>query len=163
MARNESDREDLMREAIALVRRAELEIPEADEPVFIGFRRTGAFSIYWGADPVYQFDPEFRLRRAFVDGFLFRTTGETMAKLNRVRSASATELHRTDLSWEALRDFLSEVRECCERLLHVLESRQANVLAAIPDEELVIPEAIGFIKNVLDQAVPLAPPIAGRK
>ena len=42
MARRESDREDLLREATALVERAELTIEGFDEPIVVGFRRDGS-------------------------------------------------------------------------------------------------------------------------
>ena len=67
MARNEADREDLMREAVALTERVELFVPGFEELITIGFRSNGAMSIFVGQDPVYQFDPSGRLRRAFAD------------------------------------------------------------------------------------------------
>lgn len=163
MAREESDREDLMREATALVRRAELQWPGVEEPIFIGFRRTGAFAIYWGADPVYQFDAEHRLRRVYSDGFLYRTTGETLAKLDRVRTDSATELRRTDLPPGELTEIFDDVRSRCEQLLQALQSERASLIAAIPDEASVIPAAMEFIARVLADKIRLAPAIPGRK
>ena len=162
MTRQESDREDLMREATALTRRAELQLPAEPEPIVVGFRRTSAFSIYWGADPVYQFDPEFRLRRAYVDGFLYRTAGETLAKLDRVRTATATELHRTDLGKTELQEFLANVRSYCEKFVAAVQSGEAKVNAAIPSTEEVLPAASDFIQQVLSRDVPLAPVIPGR-
>ena len=72
MARRESDREDLLREATALVERAELTIEGFDEPIVVGFRRDGSASFFFGADPVYQFNTAFELRRAFVVGLLYK-------------------------------------------------------------------------------------------
>ena len=70
MARDESDREDLLREATALVERIELAPADAadDEHIVAGFRRDGALSIYFGADPVYHFNSAGELRRAYCDG-----------------------------------------------------------------------------------------------
>jgi hypothetical protein len=48
MARQESAREDLMREAVALVRRIELHVNGEPAPVVIGCRRDGAVSILRG-------------------------------------------------------------------------------------------------------------------
>jgi hypothetical protein len=113
MARDESDREDLMREAVALKRRMEIETnatatPPGDgdvatgasktEPIVLGFRdATGWFSIYFGQDPVYTWDDEGRLRRAYEQGCLFRTQGTTLARLERRRGSSFVELVRHDL------------------------------------------------------------------
>jgi hypothetical protein len=110
MARQESDREDLMREATALVRRVELDVPGEPEPVVCGFHADGRLSVYFGSDPVYHFDPEGRLRRAFVDGHLFRTQGTTLACLTRVRTHAVTELRRRDLNPEELAAFFREMR-----------------------------------------------------
>src|SRR5688572_18570527 len=65
MARQEQDREDILREATALVERVELLIPEFPEPIVAGFRRDGSASFFFGADPVLQFNAQGKLRRAF--------------------------------------------------------------------------------------------------
>ena len=64
MARNESDREDLIREATALRNRIEWKIPDEPELVFAGIRSDGSLAIYFGPDPVYQFSIDGGLRRA---------------------------------------------------------------------------------------------------
>ena len=68
MTRQESDREDLIREAVAMPERGEFRVPGLDELVTVGFRTTAAMSVFIGQDPVYQFDPAGRLRRAFANG-----------------------------------------------------------------------------------------------
>ena len=85
MAREESDREDMLREAVALTRRAEVQFRENEEPVFLGFKRDGGLSIYLTVDRVYQFNASGELRRAYRDGFLYRTQGDTLAELQRDR------------------------------------------------------------------------------
>ena len=85
MARHETDRENLMLEATALIRRAEWSIPSHSDPIVAGFKRSGGWSLYFGSDPVYQFDADGRLRRAFVDGQIWRTQGTTLAGLRRER------------------------------------------------------------------------------
>ena len=51
MAKEERDREDIFREATALVERVELSgIVGQAEPVVIGFRRNGCGSIYFGVE-----------------------------------------------------------------------------------------------------------------
>ncbi|MDA1017654.1 MAG: hypothetical protein O3A00_24745 [Planctomycetota bacterium] len=105
MAKSESDREDLMREATALVERIEFRISDEAQPIVAGFRRDGRFSIYFDADLVYHFDEQHRLRRAFVDGDLYRTQGTTLARLRRERTQSQTVLRSHDLSADELADF----------------------------------------------------------
>src|SRR5688572_26999220 len=68
MSRRESDREDLLREATALVERVELLVPGEGEPVVAGFRRDGSLSVFFGPEAVYQFNSAGELRRAFAGG-----------------------------------------------------------------------------------------------
>ena len=116
MARHESDREDLMREATALVRRAELICPGETEPVIAGFRRDGRLALYFGPDPVFQFDPQHRLRRAYVAGFLYRTQGETLARLNRHRTQDQTLLVRHDLAPAELDTFRTAAKTSSRKI-----------------------------------------------
>ncbi|HEX3599001.1 MAG TPA: hypothetical protein VHU84_02590, partial [Lacipirellulaceae bacterium] len=77
MSREESQREDLIREATALVERIEISFdasvsndPDSPQQVIIGFRANGALSIFFGEDPVYQFNSAGDLRRAYWNGQL---------------------------------------------------------------------------------------------
>lgn len=117
MARQQSDREDLLAEAVALVRRAEWQV--GDVLVLIGTRPTGCLSVYLGQDRSYQFDEAGRLRRAYADPDLFRTQGTTLAQLTRTRTDGESHLLRTDLSQAALVEFR---REMLARLEAVLQS-----------------------------------------
>ena len=83
MARVEADHEDLLKEAVALVRRMEFQPIGGVEAVIVGFRESGWLSIYIGADRMYQFDELGRLRRAYIDGLLYRTQGTALAQLRR--------------------------------------------------------------------------------
>lgn len=97
MAYYEADREDMLREATALVERVELTIPGCAEPVVMGFRRNGSASFFFGADPVYQFNSEGELRRAFVSGKLVKADRGILAELDRRRSETEVTLVRRDL------------------------------------------------------------------
>ncbi len=124
MARNESDREDMMAEAVSLVRRIECRSELFSEPIIAGFNLQGWMFLYIGSDPMYRFDEQGRLRRAFVDGRLYRTQGQTLAVLDRQRTFDAgepveTNLVRQDLSAGELTAFrlrmysqLNLVSEC---------------------------------------------------
>lgn len=163
MARQETDREDLMREAVALARRVECEVPGEVDSVISGFRRNRWLSIYFGSDPVYHFDDEGRLRRAFAGGLLFRTQGTTLARLERVRTQSATELQRRDLSERELSEFLAAMRTRLEKFVAALDAGVARVRRQVPEEEAVVPELIGAIRRILAQRNPLAPAIRGKR
>src|SRR5260370_39735250 len=122
MARQESDREDLMAEATALSERVELEVPGEGEHIVAGCRDDGRWSIYFGSDPVYHFDGNGGLRRAFVAGDLYRSQARTLARLTRTRTDGEVHLVRHDLDVVELERLLSEMGERLDRLRAALEN-----------------------------------------
>lgn len=163
MARIESDREDLIAEATGLVRRAEWRVPFQSELVVAGFKRNGAWSIYWGTDPVYQFEVDGRLRRAFAHGSLWRTQGTTLARLERERTEAETALKRHDLTESELVTFLAEVRQHLETLLNSLDCDTAQLLRQVPEAADVTAELKAALRSVINHAIVLAPAIPGKK
>jgi hypothetical protein len=67
------------------------------EPIFAGFKR-GAFSLYFGDEPIYHFDLEGRWQRAFVEGvhYLKGLDGDIHA-VDRVREGPNLVLRRRKL------------------------------------------------------------------
>jgi hypothetical protein len=116
MSRRESDREDLLREATALVERAELAVTGLDEPVVAGFRRDGSASFFFGGDPVYQFNTAGELRRAFVGGLLLKAERGRLIALRRERSAGEVALVRSELSDEELASLQGGLRKRLDSL-----------------------------------------------
>src|SRR5262245_36429166 len=110
MSRHEADREDLFAEGTALTTRIELVLPGEAEPVVAGCRSSGAWSIYFGGDPCYHFDEQGRLRRAFAGGYLYRTQGKTLARLERRRTDTEVVLERTDLQSIDFEDFMRRLQ-----------------------------------------------------
>lgn len=161
MARTESDREDLIAEATALVRRAEIATAGFAGPVVVGFRRDGGLSVYFGADPAYHFDPDGRLKRAYRNGLLYRTQGETLAELNRERTPAETVLRRRDLSGEELRAFLDDMADRLSALLAAIEDGRAAVVRQVPDGDET------FVADVADRLrradAGLAPRFKGKR
>ncbi|MHB1560278.1 MAG: hypothetical protein ACYC61_22735 [Isosphaeraceae bacterium] len=83
----------LYRERVGLTR--------SDDPgglVFAGFKQ-GAFSLYFGDEPIYHFDREGRWQRAFLDGrhYLKGLDGKVYA-IDRPREGANMVLHRTKLT-----------------------------------------------------------------
>src|SRR5262245_20290969 len=134
MARHETDREDLMAEATALRQRVELELPGVADHVVAGFRDSGVCSIYFGADPVFHFDADGALRRAFVAGDLYRSQGNTLARLTRTRADREVHLVRHDLDPAELAGFIAAMRSQLERLQDVLANDSARVVQEVPAE-----------------------------
>lgn len=164
MALHESDRDDLIREATALVRRVEMKIEAEPEPVTAGFHRTGRLSVYFGGDPVVHFDESGRLRRAFCYGALYRTAGGTLARLVRHRTPTETELLRHDLTADELADFTTEIERRVGRLHAALVGGNVELLRQVPtDDERLTADLIEFLGGILAAPLQLAPPIPGRK
>lgn len=138
MARNESDREDLLAEAVALTRR--LEGMGVGQPPLItaGFRTNGWLSVYFGPDPMYQVDAEGRLRRAFVDGLLYRSQGETLAQLTRTRSPRETVLQRRDLTPTELTRFRHDMTTRLAELAEALDAGRFQVRRVHPQADATL-------------------------
>lgn len=166
MARDESDREDLLAEATALVRRAEWHVPELAGPVLLGERDNGWFSMYLGQDQYYQFDAENRLRRAYVAPVLYRTQGVTLARMIRDRTNDATVLRRIDLSEVELAVFRSELRQTLLDVSQALQQPGICPSRFAPEEtpEVAV-ELVGRLRRLrpFDRTDWLAPVIRGKR
>jgi hypothetical protein len=131
MPRHESDREDLLREATALVDRAELRIPGEPEPITVGFRKDGSLSIYFGGDPVYQFNAAGQLRRAYVAGLLYKAEQGRLVSLRRERTAVEVALQRTALDPMLTAEFLQAMRERLSQLRAALDGGDFKLLGEV--------------------------------
>ncbi len=160
MSRNEADREDLIRVATAFHSRAEWRIPGEPDVVFLGLKRDGSWSIYCGQDPVYHFNANGQLRRAYVGGFLFRTQGTTLARLHRDRSDLETTLVRSDLNAADLAAFLEAMDHRLARAAQSLTERTAELVRSIVEDEL--PDFVGLMQRSLAASTRLAAAIPGR-
>lgn len=132
MARQESDREDLLREATALVERAELQIPGESEPVTVGFRRDGSLSIFFGGDPVYQFNTAGQLRRAYVAGLLYKAERGRLVALRRERTPAEVALVRRELTDTEAEAILATASSRLASLSESLQSGSFQTAGQIP-------------------------------
>ncbi len=134
MARQESYREDLLREATALVERVELSIPGFAEPIVCGFRRDGSVSLFFGADPVFQFNTALQLRRAFVGGRIHKVEKGCLIALTKERTAQEVALIRQELTHEEAEALLTTMQSYLSRLQAALEADQFVVAGEVPPE-----------------------------
>jgi hypothetical protein len=169
MARNEADREDLMAEAVSLVKRLECQYPPRTECTVVGMNSFGWLFVYLGQDTMYRFDELGRLRRAFVDGLLYRTEGRTLAVLERRRTsnlsesgtAMKSELLRRDLTGDQLLAFQQRTRADLKELYDGLTTGVIH---------RQVPEGIDAVNGEIRHAVRkaqeseqfLAPPLVRR-
>jgi hypothetical protein len=136
VAREESDREDLMREATALVERIELRI--GTTTVTAGYRANGALSLFFGADPVYQFNAAGELRRAYVAGMLYKASDGALVSIRRERTESETRLLTRTVTAAELQAFAEEAERYVRELRAALEDRQFAVVAQVPADAPVL-------------------------
>jgi len=163
MARNEDDREDLLREAVALVPRAELHVQGLAELLTAGFRSNGFLSLYFGQDPVFQFDQSGRLRRAFEGGLLYRTAAVTLSRLQRVRSDDTVTLLRHDLNPQELAEFRSRMQHQLAALQTALENGSVFVVRCVPENQDWTSLLLESLAKVSTATPWLAAPLVGRR
>lgn len=170
MARQETDKEDLIRDATALVERAEIVCDGWESVITTGFFRDGRCAIYFDQDPFYQFDSSGRLRRAFEAGFLYRSQGTALARIERHRSgtenakASAVVLCRTDLSASVLVQFHMRMTRRLIRLHDAIRLGAYSVRRACPSGGGIPAQTLPLLATVLQRPADdfLAPPVAPR-
>jgi hypothetical protein len=145
MARQESDREDLLGEAVALVERIELAVHDEPASVVIGFRVNGAVSIYFGAAPVYQFNTSLQLRRAFSAEGPIKSEHGRLIQLVRNRTSECTELSSIPLSKSAQTDFLMAARERLHALCTAIADGKYQVIGVVPAYQPVLTRAQAWL------------------
>jgi hypothetical protein len=155
MAREEHEREDLLREATALVERAELRVTGFAEPVVIGFRRDGCGSIYLGADPAWHFNARDELRRAYIDGRLLKAEQGRLVSLERRRAEGQVQLVRHELDDARQGRLVARLREEIEKLSDALATGHFELVGQVPEGG----QAVDRIKAWLS-ALPASLPIA---
>lgn len=164
MARIESDREDLFAEAVGLVRRLEGQIDPAQPNIVVGFRPDQTLVMYLSPDHMYQFDTAGRLRRAFVEGRLYRAQGQTLACLTRVRNQWETVLCRQDLEEQECAAFHAEVQKAIHHFREVLHSDRWHVSRRYPVDDVELEADLDTrLAQFLTASEWIAPPIKGRR
>jgi hypothetical protein len=156
MAREEEDREDILREATALVDRIELRCPWCDEPLVAGFRREGALSLFVGQDEVYQFTARGALRRAYWQGKLVKAERGRLVQLTRQRSDTQTLLVRHELSPSEQDAQLQRLTTRLERLRDSLRDGDFQVVGEVSGSGHGV---VDQLRDWLDR-VTLPPPVA---
>ncbi len=138
MARREQDREDLLAEATALVQRASLQLAGEADPVIVGFRRDDSAAFYFGADPVYQFTSGGLLRRAFVDGLIYKAERGRLVALERQRGAGAVQLMRQELSNDEQHAFGETMHRRLDALRAALADDTFRIVGQVPVDADVV-------------------------
>jgi hypothetical protein len=147
MARQESSREDLLREATALVERIELAPrtvgaaaaeDNAGDRLVAGFRSDGALSIFFGEDPVYQFNAAGELRRAYSDGTLVKAVRGRLTSLERVRKPHEVQLVRHELTAAEEVALIQRMTDLLRELASSLDAGRFEVIGQVPRDANVL-------------------------
>ncbi len=163
MVREEHDREDLLREATALVERIELApagtggSAQDGEQLVIGFRTDGAISIYFGGDTAYHFNARGELRRAHANGLLFKAEGGKLVSLERIRNENEVQLVRRPLPDEEQIGFLTTMNEQLRQIVAHSEADALVTVGRVPADADVLGRAIRWLENNLAPVVAQAP------
>ena len=147
MARQQADREDLLREATALVARAEFVVPGFEQPIVCGFRRDSSASFFFGPDPVYQFNSIGQLRRAFVAGRLIKADQGRLVALSRERSEHEIALVRHELADDESALLLADAGDRLSRLKQALQDGRYAVNGEVPPGANVAGRLLEWLKN----------------
>ena len=133
VAREAHDREDLLRDARALTPRVMLSVPlrDATVQVFAGFRGD-ALSLYFGGDPVFHFNAEGELRRAFVADRLVRAERGRLVRLERQRGDLEVALVRHTFDELEQADFLQDMLAWIGELRVALAADRCSVVGQVP-------------------------------
>ena len=103
MAKQEQDREDLLRDGKQMLLRGEC--PVDGVVVVVGFRSQGQASFYFGPDPVFQFNENGELRRVFFKGKRFAAIQGKLCELTRQQQSNRVHF----VPQEILADVASEM------------------------------------------------------
>jgi hypothetical protein len=156
MARQEQDREDLLREARALVHRGEFCLADFPEPVVIGFRQNGAPSIFVGQDPALHFTTDNHLRRGYVDGLLLKAMGGRLIQMRRVRAQGEVQLRSTPLTDPQQAALLVRVADWLSRVAQALQSGRFELAGAVPEQADLTAEATDWLLRIGAQPLVVA-------
>jgi len=133
MARQANPREDLLAQATALIARAGLLIPSFAAAIVVGFRSSGAASVYFGQDEAYHFESAGSLRRAYFAGRLYKADRGRLASLERKRTASEVQLVRHDLSDAETASFVDRAQRRLADLRSTVAAGQVRWLRQMPE------------------------------
>jgi hypothetical protein len=133
MAREIHEREDLLRDARALVPRVLLRVEREGHSVevFAGFRGE-SLSLYFGDDPVFHFNSRGELRRAFVGDRLIKAERRRLISLERKRTAQETALERMELDADSEQAVLYDLSQRLREITAAFSTRMVAVVGQVP-------------------------------
>ena len=140
--------------------------------VVTGFRESGEWTIYYGEDPHYQFDASGGLRRAFVEGLLYRSAGTVLSELRREQAPLATPaangatwqtvLTRRDLTLAETEQFVVQMRHRLAKTVADLSASRLICICSQPDDGKMSERFQQRLQTTLSAGTPLSPALVYR-
>lgn len=101
----------------------------AEGLAFAGLKR-GAFSLYFGDDPIFHYDRQGRWQRIFADGVHYRKSlDNAVDAIDRVRVDASMELRRRSVPFAEAADLDATARNVALELLDAVYRGEAEVVA----------------------------------
>lgn len=164
MAKDEHDREDLLKDATGYILRVELKLEDIEPVVFCGFRDTDAFSIYWGQDEVIQFNAHKAIRRGYWQGQMIASYLGQLHWLKRDPSQARTQLSRERFSPDEQERFLKLAQTRTAQMRSRLQSNAYALIGQVPADGDAVARILDWLLENQTAPFPLAKhPGAGRK
>lgn len=158
MAREVHQREDLLRDATALVPRVVLRVDVGGREIelFAGFRGD-SLSLYFGDDPVYHFNDRGELRRAYVDDRLIKAEQGRLVALERKRCAKETVLQRQDGGEQLDQRLLAQLSRNLMALATEMTANRIEVVGQIPADGAATTRLIAWLAQHPEPTIAASP------
>jgi hypothetical protein len=136
MARQSHHREDLLRDATALLPRILLQAKILGQPceVFAGFRQPESLAIYFDDDPVYQFNSQGELRRAFVSGQIIKADKGQLVAWERSETLDQTAMLSRRLNIESTHELVNAMLARFAELKASISNGNTNIVGQAPPD-----------------------------
>ena len=140
------DREDLLTEAVALIRRVEFLSPTFKAVSVAGFRENGSFSLYIGAGTVYQFNDQAEFRRGFLNGEILKAEDGKIIALKKLTNGPGFQ----SIIWPdyTMAAFLQQVRTHLFSLKADWSVGNLDVLRQVPSDQGVMEEVVEWVTRL---------------
>lgn len=149
MAINRAARENLMRDATAYTRRLMLRSAQSNEGIFIGLRQQGGWSIYFGEDPVYQFNDQCKVRRVHCANQSYAASDGKLYWLQRNQLGGRVEIQRT-YSADTERRLLADCLKCLQELAASMLSNSVEIVERLPvDDREIVEDVAKMIRKTV--------------
>ena len=128
-----------------------LEPSGGDGPLVFAGVKPGAFSLYFGDEPIYHFDLEGRWQRAYIDGIHYlKGLDAEIHAIDRVREGPNLVLHRRKLGFGESTDLDARLRSVALDLIAALGNGRFRQLGP-PDGKaspLGVEELVDFLETI---------------